>query len=141
MEQRWTGEGEVSCGMDALSILQQAGASHVHRQSEKKAKATDENHFLFLHKELGHPLIIVNHAINLSVAQMNTALGMRQSLLACYVSLTQFILLFTQDHSYVKLCEGVSLSLSVTHTHTAYFSKPRACRYTQHVSWMGVNVC
>lgn len=39
-------------------------------------------------KKLGHPLIIVNHAINLSVPQMNTALGMKQSVLACDVSST-----------------------------------------------------
>lgn len=69
---------------------------------KRQQRQSDENHFCFRHKELGHPLIIVNHAINLSVAQMNTALGMRQSLLACYVSLTQFIPPFTQDHSYVK---------------------------------------
>lgn len=39
-------------------------------------------------KKLGHPLIIVNHAINLSVPQMNTAREMKQSLLACDVSST-----------------------------------------------------
>lgn len=50
-----------------------------------------ENHFHSIakkKKKLGHPLIIVNHAINLSVPQMNTALGMKQSLLACNVSST-----------------------------------------------------
>lgn len=97
---------------------------HIHTHNAKDSKGNWWKPFLFHHKELGHPLIIVNHAINLSVAQMNTALEMRQSLLACYVSLTQFILLFTQDHSYVKLCKGVSLSftlslsLSLSHTHS-----------------------
>ena len=82
---------------------------HIHTHNAKDSKGNWWKPFLFHHKELGHPLIIVNHAINLSVAQMNTALEMRQSLLACYVSLTQFIPLFTQDHSYVKLCKGLSL--------------------------------
>lgn len=92
----------VRGGGGGISILR-PGASRTHTHNAKRQqRQTDENHFCFRHKELGHPLIIVNHAINLSVAQMNTALGMRQSLLACYVSLTQFIPPFTQDHSYVK---------------------------------------
>lgn len=104
---------------------------------QKKAKATDENHFLFHHKELGHPLIIVNHAINLSVAQMNTALGMRQSLLACCVSLTQFILLFTQDHSYVKL------RLFLIHTLACFSPSNPHAHLHKLLMWKsyGVNVC
>lgn len=105
--------------------------TYTHTHNAKDSKGNWWKPFLFRHKELGHPLIIVNHAINLSVAQMNTALEMRQSLLACYVSLTQFILLFTQDHSYVKLCEGVSLSLplspclSLSHSNSPSLSHTR----------------
>lgn len=59
-----------------------------HPQNTQTGSGVPWKPFLFHYKKLGHPLIIVNHAINLSVPQMNTALGMKQSLLACDVSLT-----------------------------------------------------
>lgn len=112
------------------------------KKKKKKSKGNWWEPFLFHHKELGHPLIIVNQAINLSVAQMNTALEMRQSLLACYVSLTQFIL-FTQDHSYVKLGEGVCLSGS--HSHLLFLTeRPLVHNWTHahgpdtKVTWVNV---
>lgn len=107
------------------SISLGLNVSHAHytMHTRKKAKASHEKN---PHKEVGQPLIIVNHAINVWAPQMNTALGMRQSVLACYVSLTQFILLFTQDHS---------------HVNSPTFTLPRPLARCKCVSRTGVNVC
>lgn len=111
----WRGRGGRG-GRGVGDFYSSAGSvSYTLTMQKRQQRQSDENHFCFRQKELGHPLIIVNHAINLSVAQMNTALGMRQSLLACYVSLTQFIPPFTQDHSYVKWREGGCRSVSCSH--------------------------